>query len=201
MRRSRLFRPFLLVVSVLALMAVLVAAPAGAGSPPPLYLTPASGPVGTTVTVSSEELPVVPGPRGQGECAGGSGSLFDLEMTRGAVDVDVTDPDGEDVPNTEPYFTNIVGSSGDWFATFTVPAGLAPGDKITVAATCVETDPVTGQQTNTFHYEPAVFTVTATATNGGGTTTTTTGIPTISSAGVGTTPVATPLGVQPRFTG
>ncbi len=189
---------FGMVVGVVVLMTVLGAAPVRAQQmTPPLILTPASGPPGTTVTVSNTS---------KGPCVG----FFGFQD----VDLDVSDPAGDEIPNTDPAFATrellvpqgiFPFPTGDWTATFTVPSDLGPGDKISVGATCEALSLFTGR-TDTFNYAPATFTVMADATNDGGTTTTTrggtTGVVPIPPGGGGTTtPVASPLAVQPRFTG
>ena len=183
-----MFRRFGLVVTLLALVTLVGAVPASAGIPLRLVLTPASGPAGTTVTVvNATESP-------EGQCGGG------LEV--GEVDVDVIGG-GDEIDSSDPqselFFDLILVpiTTGSWSSTFTVPAGLAPGDQIPVTATCTELP------TNRFQYAPAIFPVTAGPTNGGTTTTIGGGttVPTTPPGGRGITPVPTPLGIQPRFTG
>ncbi len=144
-------RRFWLVVSLVALTTVVGAAPIHAGARPPLVLVPASGPAGTTVTVSND-----PG-NPDGLCSGGI-----LGGTQ-EVDVDVAGG-GDEIVSSDPQFApGIFAATGNWTATFTVPAGLAPGDKITVSAVCTES-PFGGEVSTFFEYLPTVFTVTAGAT-------------------------------------
>lgn len=185
-------RRFGLVVSLFALTASLGTATAGAGVRPPLILTPASGPVGTTVTVSNDPADA------SGKCAAPAELIFVSQE----VDIDVVDPAGDEIVTTDPVF-GVGEAAGDWTATFTVPAGLSPGDEISVSAVCRELFGV--EVLNAFQYRPAVFTVTAAPTNGGSTTTTTTTTSTSTSTTMGptvttVTPPTTPE-VLPRTGG
>ena len=105
----------------------------------------------------------------------------------------MTDPAGDEIISTDAQFaTDFVGivvATGHWTATFTVPAGFSPGERISVGAVC--TQQAVSSAPETFEYLPAVFRVAAAPTTGGGTTTGVTAIP---PGGGGNTLVSHPAG-------
>lgn len=124
---------------------------------PTLTLTPASGPAGSTFTVS------------------GSGCV---DRDGGDMSVDVTAAD-----TVEMMITTTPDDAGDWSVDLTVPDDATEGDEITVDATCIESFlPVNDQSFQSFRapqgqsigqpYETATFTVTASPTTTEATTTT-----------------------------
>lgn len=94
----------------LALVAATAAPALGAGVQQNLEMEidPATGPAGSTFTVSSVD-----------ECA-----------TKGPTAVDLT------APGAEPAAQTVETDGGTWEAEFTVPANAEPGDVIVVNATC-----------------------------------------------------------------
>jgi hypothetical protein len=152
--------------------ALLVAAPAGAGAPQ-LEVTPTSGPVGTTITVS-------------GNLCGDGLAEFTLYM-----DVDGDEPlviaqDDLDAPMDGTWSGELVVP-----ATATLPGGdtvdILPGDGYSIGATCTFSEqPV--------KYDDVDFEVTGSPTPTPSTTPPTT-------APTSTPPPATPITDEPPFTG
>lgn len=110
-----------------------------------LTSTPAAGPAGTTITISS----VTPCVDAQKKVA----TLVDVMLL--SLE-DVTGPDDDFLPVTDKVVATA--KDGGWTAKLTTPASAKNGDAYVVTAACLTGDPETDPNVDTFLvYDPELF--------------------------------------------